>query len=152
METNDQIELHPEIIVEWEIWDQTWVLNRAMKYSERYGVNVSVDLQPGSMTLIFDILSPIADIIEVTLFIAALLAYIYRRMEKKDLPPPKINADAAFAEAVRRLEMFEGIKNSKVKSIRRIERGYELIFTDPLGNVYRFEIYNDGSYEYFRIL
>jgi hypothetical protein len=153
MENIEETSINPSITIEWDTWNETWVINRSLIYSERLNVPVSIKLQPGSMTVILDLIGHAADIIEVASFVGLILLYIRKKAESKNLPQPILNSDAAVAEAINKLTFFEkrDISNFKVKSIRKIDNGYEIIFTDSFSNIFRFEIYQNGEYEYSRI-
>jgi hypothetical protein len=152
MSNFDESGMNPTITIEWDIWNETWILNRTLIYSERYNVPVNITLRPGSMTVVLEVIAHAANLIEVGLFIGIIVDYLRRKTETKKLPQPTLNQDATVADAISHLTFFEkrDITNFKVKCIRKIDNGYEVIFSDAFSNIFRFEIYYNGTYEYFK--
>jgi len=151
MEQNKGIGKNPEIVVSWDIWDQTWLLNKIMRSSNKYAVNAFVEIQPGSLTLILKVLATAADIIGVSLFFKSVSDYIRYRREKRGLSPPSKNQDSAYFEAIGHLILFEDIQKPKLETARRIDKGYEFIFTDETKRSYKFIILDNCTFEYTKI-
>lgn len=139
---------NPSIEVNWDIWNQTWLINKIMRSSEKYGVVSYLTLEPGSMTLVLTILSTTADILGISAFFKSVADYIRNRREKVELPPPKKNQDSAFFEARGHLSIDENVSFPQLISTKRVDSGYEFIFTDEYKRTHHYVIYDDCSYDY----
>jgi len=147
MDSNSEIR-NPEIVVEWDVWNQTWLFNKIMRSSKKFQVKSVVELQPGSITLVLKVLSTTADILGISSFIKSVADYIRMRREKEDLPPPKKNQDSAYFEARGHLSIEMDVIRPSLVSSRRVDNGYEFIFKDEFNRSHHFIIFDDCSYKY----